>query len=189
VTLAILMNQSWEWRKNYRVWEANRRVFVYPENWIEPDQRVSSRTQKELDDVAGVARGRRTSVLLTSAKSPITILAGRAVAASLERDLYRVDLNHVVSKFIGETEKNIHAVFEAAESAHAVLLMDEADALFGKRSETADTHDRFANAEVSYLLQRIDAFDALAMLATNSSRKSVEPLLRRFPFVIDPVAA
>jgi len=183
------MNQSWEWRRNYRVWEANRRVFVYPENWVEPDQRISSRTEKELGEVAGVAHGQRTSVLLTSAKSPITILAGRAVAASVERDLYRVDLNQVVSKYIGETEKNIDAVFKAAEKAQAVLLLDEADALFGKRSETKDAHDRFANAEVTYLLLRIEAFDALAMLATNSPRKLVEPILRRFAFVIDPVAA
>jgi SpoVK/Ycf46/Vps4 family AAA+-type ATPase len=182
------MKQSWDWRRNYRVWEANRRVFVYPENWIEPDQRVSSRTQKELGEVVSVARGQRTSVLLTSAKLPITILVGRALAASLERDLYRVDLNHVVSKFAGETEKNIDAVFEAAAKVNTVLLMDEADALFGKRSETTDTHDRFANAEISCLLQRIEAFDALAILATNSSRKMVEPLLGRFLFVIDPVA-
>lgn len=184
-----MMKQPWEWRRNYRVWDANRKVFVYPENWIEPDERVSSRTEKELGEVASVARGQRTSVLLTSAKSPITILAGRAVAASLERDLYRVDLSHIVSKYMGETEKNIDAVFAAAGKANAVLLMDEADALFGKRSEIEDAHDRLANAEVSYLLQRIEAFDGLAVLATNSPRKLVEPLLRRFPFVIDPVAA
>ena len=166
------MTESWDWRTKYRVWEANRKVFVYPENWIEPDLRPSSRTLVELREVVKVARTQRTSVLLTSTTPDVTLVAGGAVAADLARDLYRVDLNQVVSKFIGETEKNLKLVFESAERARAVLLLDEADALFGK-------------ADISYLLKRIEAFEGLAILATNLKRQEVEPLLRRFAFVLD----
>lgn len=179
------MKPIWEWRKNYRVWEANRKVFVYPENWIEPELRPSSRTQIELDEVAKVARAERSSVLLTSAKPAAALLAARALAADLGRDLYRIDLTPVVSKYIGETEKNIDRVFAAAESSQAVLLFDEADALFGKRSGIKDSHDRFANAEVSYLLKRIEAYDGLAVLATNANRSTAATLLSRFAFVVD----
>jgi SpoVK/Ycf46/Vps4 family AAA+-type ATPase len=182
------MDQSWTWQRNYRVWEANRKVFVYPENWIEPDERPSSRTQKELGEVGSVGRARRTSVLLTSARPPLGVMAGRALAASLGRDLYRVDLSHVVGKYAGETEKHIDAVFEDAQTAQTVLLFDEADAIFGKRSDVRDAHDRYANAEIAYLLRRIEAFDGLAILATNSSRKIVAPLVGRFEFAIEPVA-
>ena len=179
------MTESWDWRRNYRVWEANRKVFVYPENWIEPDRRPSSRTLVELRGVVKLARTQRASILFTSTTPDVTLVAGGAVAADLARDLYRVDLNQVVSKFIGETEKNLNLVFESAERARAVLLLDEADALFGKRSEVGDSNDRFANAEVSDLLQRIEVYQGLAILATNSTRKMVEPLARHFRLVID----
>jgi len=182
------MASSWDWRKNYRVWDANRKVFVYPDNWIEPDQRISPRLESQVRDVAKAAYGQRTSVLLTSAPAAATPVTGRALAASLERDLYRVDLRDIVTKYIGETEKNITRVFEAAESAGAVLLFDEADALFGKRSEAADTPDRYHNAEISYLLQRIEAFDGLVIVTTNSTRESIEPFARRFSFVIDQIS-
>jgi SpoVK/Ycf46/Vps4 family AAA+-type ATPase len=178
----------WEWRKNYRVWEANRQVFLYPENWIEPEFRPSSRTQIELDKVAKVARAKRSSVLLTSAKPAATLLAARTLAAGLSRELYRIDLTQVVSKYIGETEKNIDRVFAAAESSQAVLLFDEADALFGKRSGVKDSHDRFANAEVSYLLKRIEEYDGLVMLASNANRSTAATLLSRFAFVVDLAA-
>ena len=180
------MKSSWGWQKNYRVWEANRKVFLYPENWIEPELRPSSRVQVQLEQVVKVARGQPASVLLTSTTPAATILAGRALAAELGRDLYRVDLRQLVSKYIGETEKNLERVFAAAAAAsRAALLFDEADALFGKRSETADSHDRFANAEVGYLLKRIEAFDGLAIMATNANRDAVAALLQRFAFVVD----
>jgi SpoVK/Ycf46/Vps4 family AAA+-type ATPase len=126
------MKASWEWRRNYRVWEANRKVFLYPENWVEPEPRPASRVPIQLAEVAKVARAQRVSVLLTSATPSTTLLAGRALAALLGRDLYRVDLTKVVSKYIGETEKNLERVFAAAEPSRAVLLFDEADALFGR---------------------------------------------------------
>jgi SpoVK/Ycf46/Vps4 family AAA+-type ATPase len=184
----IAMAPSWDWRKNYRVWDANRKVFVYPENWIEPDPRVSPRLDREVREVAKAAHERRTALLLTATPAAATPVTGRALAASLARDLYRADLHDVVSKYIGETEKNLNGVFDEAARAHAVLLLDEADALFGHRPDAADASDRFLNAEISYLLQRIEAYDRLVVVATNAPRATVAPLARRFPFVIDHVS-
>src|SRR5690349_13993044 len=101
------MKTSWDSRRNYRVWEANRKAFVYPENWIEPELRPSKNTQFQLDEIAKSARGKRSSVRLTAATSATSFQAGRAVAEQLERGLYRLDLTQVVSKYIDETEKNI----------------------------------------------------------------------------------
>ena len=99
-------------------------------------------------------------------------------------DLYRIDLRQVVSKYTGETEKNVTRVFDAAEKGRAVLLFGEADALFGKRTEVKDSHDRYANIEINYLLQRIEGFGSLAILSTNSRRGLGDAFLRRFHFVI-----
>jgi SpoVK/Ycf46/Vps4 family AAA+-type ATPase len=94
-------------------------------------------------------------------------MAAEVMAKELRLDLYRIDLSTVVSKYIGETEKNLRRIFDAAESGGAVLLFDEADALFGKRTQVKDSHDRHANVEVSYLLQRMEAYQGLAILTTN----------------------
>jgi SpoVK/Ycf46/Vps4 family AAA+-type ATPase len=102
----------------------------------------------------------------------------------LRLDLYRIDLSQVVSKYIGETEKNLRRVFDAAEEGGAVLLFDEADALFGKRSEVKDSHDRYANIEVSYLLQRMEAYRGLAILTTNLKAALDTAFLRRLRFVV-----
>jgi SpoVK/Ycf46/Vps4 family AAA+-type ATPase len=99
-------------------------------------------------------------------------------------DLYRIDLSSVVSKYIGETEKNLRRVFDAAESGSAILLFDEADALFGKRSEVKDSHDRYANIEVSYLLQRMECYRGLAILTTNLRSALDQAFLRRIRFVV-----
>ena len=181
------MKSSWAWRKNYRVWDANRQVFLYPENWIEPELRPSPRAQLGLKEIVEVARAQRTSALFTSAKLAAAVMAGRALAADLGRDLYQVHLTRVISNYIGETEKNIDRVFASAAQAHAALLFDEADALFG-RSDVADSHDPFANADIGYLLQRIEKFDGLVILASNANRSTVETLARRFAFVIDLAA-
>ena len=106
-------------------------------------------------------------------------------ASELGLDLYRVDLAQTVSKYIGETAKNLRSLFDAAEESGAVLLFDEADALFGKRSEVKDAHDRYANIEVSYLLQRMERFDGVAILATNLKQNLDEAFLRRIDFVVD----
>jgi SpoVK/Ycf46/Vps4 family AAA+-type ATPase len=112
-------------------------------------------------------------------------LAAEAIANELGLDLMRVDLSAVVSKYIGETEKNLASVFAAAEQADAVLLFDEADALFGKRTDVKDSHDRYANMEVSYLLQHMETYSGIAILATNRKENIDAPFLRRFQHVID----
>jgi SpoVK/Ycf46/Vps4 family AAA+-type ATPase len=111
-------------------------------------------------------------------------MAAEVLAHSLRLDLYRIDLSQVVSKYIGETEKNLRKVFDAAEGAAAILLFDEADALFGKRSEVKDSHDRYANVEVSYLLQRMEAYRGLAILTTNMKGALDVAFLRRIRFVV-----
>ncbi len=111
-------------------------------------------------------------------------MAAEVLANELRLDLYRIDLSQVVSKYIGETEKNLARVFEAAEGAGAILLFDEADALFGKRSEVKDSHDRYANIEVSYLLQRMESYRGLAILTTNIKSALDPAFLRRIRFVV-----
>ena len=179
------MDASWTWHNKYRVWDANRKIFLFPENWIEPEERPSSRIDRHVRDVAKAAQQSRTSVLLTSTQPKSTLVLSGAIAAMLDRNLYRVDLRDVVSKFIGETEKNLDRVFDEASRNQVVLLFDEADALFGKRTDIKDTRDRFANAETTFLLGRIEASTGLSIVATNSTRAVVELLLRRFAFVID----
>ena len=102
----------------------------------------------------------------------------------LHRDLYRVDLSKVIGKYIGETEKNLDRLFDAAESEGAILFFDEADALFGKRSEVKDAHDRYANIEISYFLQRLESFNGAAILATNKKENLDPAFLRRLRFVV-----
>lgn len=108
---------------------------------------------------------------------------GVKLAAEVDRDLYCVDLSRVVGKYIGETEKNLERVFALAEATGAVLFFDEADALFGKRTEVKDSHDRYANQEVSYLVQRLEAFEGMVILATNRRGSLDEAFLRRLRFV------
>jgi SpoVK/Ycf46/Vps4 family AAA+-type ATPase len=100
-------------------------------------------------------------------------------------ELYRIDLSRVVSKYIGETEKNLDALFAEARRAYAVLFFDEADALFGKRSEVKDAHDRYANIEVAYLLQRMESYEGLTVLATNLRKNLDEAFLRRLQFSVE----
>ncbi|MFF9479723.1 ATP-binding protein [Streptomyces sp. NPDC014733] len=112
-------------------------------------------------------------------------LAAEVMAGELGLDLFLIDLSQVVSKYIGETEKNLSRVFDAAERGGALLLFDEADALFGKRSEVKDSHDRYANLEVSYLLMRMEAYRGLAVLTTNMKKALDSAFLRRIRFVVD----
>lgn len=112
-------------------------------------------------------------------------LAASVIANELGLPLYRVDLSAVVSKFIGETEKNLEKIFEAAEGSNAVLFFDEADALFGKRSEVKEAHDRYANIEVAYLLQRVESYDGVMILASNLAANLDEAFSRRLQFQID----
>jgi hypothetical protein len=112
-------------------------------------------------------------------------MAAEVIAGELHLDLYKVDLSQVVSKYIGETEKNLHTIFEEARAANVVLFFDEADALFGKRSEVRDAHDRFANIEIAYLLQKMDEYDGVVVLATNLRQHLDEAFLRRMQAMVE----
>ena len=140
-----------------------------------------------LTDWGFAARGGRglgAAALFAGASGTGKTLAAEVVAGALRLDLYRIDLSQVVSKYIGETEKNLSRVFDAAEAGGAVLLFDEADALFGRRSEVKDSHDRYANIEVGYLLQRIETFRGVAILTTNLKDTLDPAFLRRLRFIV-----
>lgn len=130
-------------------------------------------------------RGLGISALFAGASGTGKTMAAEVLANELDLDLYRIDLSQVVSKYIGETEKNLRRVFDAAEAGGAILLFDEADAIFGKRSEVKDSHDRYANIEVSYLLQRMEAYSGLAILTTNMKSALDAAFLRRLRFIVD----
>lgn len=132
----------------------------------------------------GSARGLGLCALFTGESGTGKTLAAEAIAQAAGQGLCAIDLAQLVSKYIGETEKNLARVFDAAEASGAVLLFDEADALFGKRSEVRDSHDRYANLEVSYLLQRIEAYQGLAVLTTNLRSALDRAFLRRIQFVV-----
>lgn len=129
-------------------------------------------------------RGLGISALFAGASGTGKTMAAEVLAQELRLDLYRIDLSAVVSKYIGETEKNLRRIFDAAEAGGAILLFDEADALFGKRSDVKDSHDRHANIEVSYLLQRMEAYQGLAILTTNLKGSLDQAFLRRIRFVV-----
>ncbi|WP_380283521.1 ATP-binding protein [Kitasatospora purpeofusca] len=134
---------------------------------------------------AVLRRGLGVTALFAGGSGTGKTLAAEVVAGQLGVDLFVIDLSQVVSKYIGETEKNLRRVFDAAERGGALLLFDEADALFGKRSEVRDSHDRYANLEVSYLLMRMEAYRGLAVLTTNM-KKALDPaFMRRIRFVVD----
>ena len=130
------------------------------------------------------SRGLGLATLFAGESGTGKTLAAEVLAHTLQLDLYRIDLSAVVSKYIGETEKNLRQVFDAAEDCGAILLFDEADALFGKRTEVKDSHDRHANIEVSYLLQRMEAYHGLAVLTTNLKSSLDNAFLRRLRFVV-----
>ncbi len=129
-------------------------------------------------------RGLGISALFAGASGTGKTMAADALAQELRLDLYRIDLSSVVSKYIGETEKNLRRVFDAAEAGGVILLFDEADALFGKRSDVKDSHDRYANMEVSYLLQRMESYRGLAILTTNLKDALDTAFLRRLRFIV-----
>jgi SpoVK/Ycf46/Vps4 family AAA+-type ATPase len=134
---------------------------------------------------ARLNRGRGISALFSGPSGTGKTMAAEILANHLELDLYRIDLAGVVSKYIGETEKNLRKVFDAAEQSGAILFFDEADALFGNRTEVKDSHDRYANIEVNYLLQRMEDYRGLAILATNRKSALDRAFMRRLRFLVD----
>jgi hypothetical protein len=132
-----------------------------------------------------VARTQGLKVLFAGESGTGKTMAAQVLAAELGLEIFRVDLATIVSKYIGETEKNLDRIFGAAEGSNAILFFDEADALFGKRSEVSDSHDRYANIEVAYLLQKMEGYAGAVILATNFRRNIDDAFVRRLDFVID----
>ncbi|MCF6231435.1 MAG: ATP-binding protein [Gammaproteobacteria bacterium] len=130
-------------------------------------------------------RGLGINALFAGESGTGKTMAAEVIANALKLDLYRIDLSSVVSKYIGETEKNLRKLFDTAEDSGAILFFDEADALFGKRSEVKDSHDRYANIEINYLLQRIESYRGLAILATNMKSSLDKAFVRRLRFIVD----
>jgi hypothetical protein len=132
-----------------------------------------------------VARNQGLKVLFAGESGTGKTMAAQVLAADLGLDLFRIDLATTVSKYIGETEKNLDRIFAAAEGSNAILFFDEADALFGRRSDVRDSHDRYANIEVAYLLQRMDSYPGAVILATNFRQNIDDAFLRRLDFLVD----
>lgn len=129
--------------------------------------------------------GKGLNALFSGSPGTGKTMAAEVIAKELHLDLYKIDLSQVVSKYIGETEKNLERIFTAAQSANAILLFDEADALFGKRSEVKDAHDRYANLEIAYLLQKMEEYEGVTLLTTNLRQNLDEAFTRRIRFIVE----
>ena len=152
---------------------------------IEIHVRQRARVYEQWGFATQGARGLGISALFAGVSGTGKTLAAEVLAHELRLDLYRIDLAAIVSKYIGETEKNLRRIFDAAEAGGVILFFDEADALFGKRSEVKDSHDRYANIEVSYLLQRMESYRGLSILTTNQKTALDTAFLRRIRFVVE----
>ena len=171
---------------------------------VSPDLKSLNLSKQSLEDITGIIRQSKhpkqvdkeldipsvqrklvsMPVLFTGENSSGKLSAAGYIANNLNLKLYRIDLAQVVNKYIGETEKNLKRIFDAAEESGAILFFDEADALFGKRSEVKDSHDRYANIEVSYLLQRMESYHGIAILATNIKSAPDVAFIGRFQSII-----
>ena len=147
-------------------------------------QRSSHRVRWSMDLGRGDWIGTGLTCLFAGKSGTGKTFAARCLAAELGLNLYRIDLSQVVSKYIGETEKALAQVFDEVEAGHGLLLFDEADALFGRRSEVKDAHDRYANIEVGYLLQRLESYDGIAVLTTNLQGNMDAAFVRRLRFIL-----
>jgi hypothetical protein len=152
---------------------------------IAAGHRQRMRVYEDWGFAARSSRGLGMSALFAGPSGTGKTTAAEALARELDLDLFAIDLSAVISKYIGETEKNLRRVFDAAEEGGAVLLFDEADALFGKRTEVRDSHDRYANVEVGYLLQRMESYEGIALLTTNARNSLDSAFLRRLRFIVN----
>jgi SpoVK/Ycf46/Vps4 family AAA+-type ATPase len=132
-----------------------------------------------------LSMGKGLNALFAGPSGTGKTMAAEVIAHDLGLDLFKIDLSTVMSKYVGETEKNLERIFTAARNSNAILFFDEADALFGKRSEVRDAHDRYANVEISYLLQRMEAYDGLVVLTSNLSKNMDEAFVRRMHFTVE----
>jgi SpoVK/Ycf46/Vps4 family AAA+-type ATPase len=146
--------------------------------------RQRSRVYEEWGFAARSDRGLGISALFAGGSGTGKTMAAEVLADELRLDLYRIDLSTLISKYIGETEKHLRRVFDAAEAGGAILLFDEADAVFGRRSEVRDSHDRYANIEVGYLLQRVESYRGLVILTTNQPQALDAAFARRIRFTV-----
>jgi hypothetical protein len=171
--------------------EATWKHLVLPEAKLKQLREALERLHmqgKVLDDwkfLEGRRGARGVRMLFAGPPGAGKTLSAEVLASAMDVDLLQVDLSRVVSKWIGETEKNLARVFEAAERSKGVLLFDEADALFGKRTEVSDAHDRYANLETAYLLSRLESFEGLAILSTNLRQNIDAAFTRRLEFIVD----
>jgi SpoVK/Ycf46/Vps4 family AAA+-type ATPase len=132
-----------------------------------------------------LALGKGLNILFSGPSGTGKTMAADVIANEFNLDMYKIDLSSIVSKYIGETEKNLERIFNETSSGNMILFFDEADALFGKRSEVRDAHDRYANIEINYLLQKMEEHDGIVILATNLSKNIDEAFLRRMHFTIE----
>jgi SpoVK/Ycf46/Vps4 family AAA+-type ATPase len=181
-----LSSLAWKIEPHY-AW----RDIVLPDDAVTQLRELCSRVSNQ-SDVFGkwgfgdkLAHGKGVSALFAGPSGTGKTMAAEIIANELGLDLYKIDLSGVVSKYIGETEKNLDRIFTTAENANAILFFDEADALFGKRSEVRDSHDRYANIETSYLLQKMERYEGVAILATNLRQNLDEAFMRRLQFIIE----
>jgi SpoVK/Ycf46/Vps4 family AAA+-type ATPase len=164
---------------------------VLPQDCLEHLREVCTHTrhrQRVFGDWAferKVSLGKGVSILFAGASGTGKTMAAEIIANELALDLYKIDLSRIVSKYIGETEKNLSHVFAEAEQSNAILFFDEADAIFGKRSEVRDSHDRYANIEVNYLLQKMEEYEGIVILASNFQKNIDDAFTRRMRFIIE----
>jgi SpoVK/Ycf46/Vps4 family AAA+-type ATPase len=147
--------------------------------------RERHRISREWDSDRKLSPGKGLSILFSGPSGSGKTMAAEAIASDLDMPLFRIDLGAVLSKYIGETEKNLSRLLASAETSEAVLLFDEADSLFGKRTEVSDAHDRYANIETAYLLQKMEEFTGIAILATNLRQNLDEAFIRRMRFDVE----
>jgi hypothetical protein len=177
--LARKLRPSYQWKD-----------LVLPPETVEQLREICQRVNRR-EQVLGawgfgrkLSLGKGTSALFAGPSGTGKTMAAEVIANEVKLDLFTIDLAGVVSKYIGETEKNLDRIFAAAEGSNAILFFDEADALFGKRSEVRDSHDRYANLEISYLLQTMDAYEGVTILASNLRQHMDDSFIRRLAFTV-----
>ncbi len=168
-----------------RVPAATRQDLVLSKPLLRVLERIAVQWRERTLDAAGGAKSQGIAVLFAGPRGTGKTLAAEVLAHETRLDLFRIDLSRLVSRYIGETEKNLARLFEAAESAGALLYFDEADALFGKRSAVKDSHDRYAAVEANYLLQRIEAFRGIVILSADCRADIPPAFLGRLAFAMD----
>jgi SpoVK/Ycf46/Vps4 family AAA+-type ATPase len=170
--------------------KATWQQLILPDDSIQQLRELCStvRTRSQVPEEWGFASkltgGRGVTALFAGISGTGKTMAAEVIANELGLPLFRIELAGVVSKYIGETEKNLDRVFEAATDSNAILFFDEADALFGKRTEVKDSHDRYANLEMSYLLQKMESYEGAAILATNMRQQIDDAFLPRLKFTV-----